>query len=392
MKRREFLKHLAKLGALYPAIASAQMFTSSFFKKRNTGTSFAPLPPGPGTYLAVSADGFLTNKVLGIWKRSGDTFTNLYPTGHPSVINNSLSIGATAFSPSGNLLATFQDTTLYMLSRSGDTFTLENTTTLANTDAATIAWHPSGNRLAISLGASPFLRIYSVAANGALTVVPGTPTLSEAPFRLAYTPNGLNLFTGAANLKLYSVAGDVYTALPNVGIGLQGCGRNIDPTGYSLACSRDSSRVLCGNASAPYWRQYLIDSNGLTLTTAPPAWQGLSFNYGGGVAYNPVVDKIAAFTNGYASSSTQARLRNYDYSGSTITQTGAVLNTERAGVDNYYGGAVFDGTGVYLASSAPDGFVGGHTIIYKQSGTTFTSLGKLPGSDTYSYYYSQTWY
>ncbi len=123
-----------------------------------------------------------------------------------------------AFSPSGGLLA--DGTAIFSVGASGALTPVAGTP--PDTSAHTVAFNPSGTRLAVANEGSNTISMFSVGSSGALTAAPGSPfTLGAQSGSVTFSPSGgllevsagesLYMFSVSASGALTQTAGSPYS-------------------------------------------------------------------------------------------------------------------------------------------------------------------------------------
>lgn len=237
-------------GGTHVAITSGTAFNTAqyidIWKKSTTGLSAyqylstitissGSLTPGTrakfdptGTYLAV---GFSyggsppTPNRFRVWKRTGDTFTELSTPPDPT--NNSSTshtVNYVAWNADGTSVALAITVSPYLViyNRSGDTFTkLSSPATLPSAAGVAAAWNPSGTSLAVTYNASPYLIIYNRSGD-TFTAIAGTPTLigtkTTSRGAISWSPDGSLLAIPrdggtSGYIVVLSRSGDTFTSL-----------------------------------------------------------------------------------------------------------------------------------------------------------------------------------
>lgn len=163
------------------------IFTSIFSMADPLGIGYiAATWSSDDTYLAMITTGpmSLSASQPTIYKRVGDTFT-LLSTG---VYTFSASSTFINFSPDDNhLVANDSSNTIYILRRSGDTFTLLQQLSVGLNE--NMAYSPDGLHLAIGGDASPYLRIYKRNGDN-YTALSITQFVSGSVIGLSYSNDG----------------------------------------------------------------------------------------------------------------------------------------------------------------------------------------------------------
>lgn len=185
-----------------------------------------------GTYLAVGAFSF--TPYLTLYKRAGDTFTQIAaPTA-------SQKIKQVLFSPDGLHLAVTQSTSVIVYKRTGDTFSLIQTITgIAPT---CLAYSPSGNMLVICTSGSDFARVYTIA--GDVYTAGNSYSLSGLPRACDFTPDGtqfaVSMETTTSTFTVFDVSGVTLAVSLNINTDFAGRGLRYSPNGDYMAAGNNS--------------------------------------------------------------------------------------------------------------------------------------------------------
>lgn len=198
------------------------------------------------TYLAVGHGRETLETIpLTIYKRSGDTFTQL---SNP-LLTPAAYVLSVAFSPGGTYLAATDDVFpfLFIYKRDGDTFTkLANPNDLPTGTGNAVAFSPDGNYLAVASGGfNPTFRIYKREGDF-FTKLPNPGVLPEFPYSVTFSSDSNYLAVGAGvspRLLIYRREGDIFTKVndPDVIPAGPGFGVSFNPNGLYLAVSHSTT-------------------------------------------------------------------------------------------------------------------------------------------------------
>ncbi len=203
------------LTTIDPRDSSGRVMSAAKFDPTGTylavGFNFGGSPPAP--------------ERLRIWKRTGDTFTELTrPTDPLNGSSTSMVTYSISWNNDGSSLAMGISVSPYVViyNRSGDTFTkLASPSTLPTSVARSVAWNPAGTSLAVAYAATPWLIVYNRSGD-TFTAIAGTPTpTGNTPISrctMSWSPDGSLLAmprTGGTYgyIVVLSRSGDTFTSL-----------------------------------------------------------------------------------------------------------------------------------------------------------------------------------
>lgn len=267
-------------GATSPYLYQHNYTTGTFNKTANPSTlpvanAFSVAYSNNGDYLAVSSA--TSSPYMRMYKRSGDTLVNIsFPT-LPIYANNM------AFSPDDTYLAVSMqgNNGTKVFKRSGDTFTeiTDSVLTSINTGSSGhygCAWSPDGLHLAVGRGATPFIKILKRTGDTFSDITPATNMPSASVRGISYSADGTKLYmlqqalNSTSAFKIQSRSGDTYTFSSGAGLdtatNANGNGFALSPDGIYLVITFNTSPYLVFfkfNGSS----QYLKQANPSTMPT-----------------------------------------------------------------------------------------------------------------------------
>lgn len=325
-----------------------------------TGTVYAVDWDGTGTYLVAGHD-FTSSRSMTVYYRSGQTFTKL---ANPATLPGSTSEGA-CFSQSGQFVAVTSNAHPYIFiyektgtGASATLTKLSNPAVLPTNQAKACAFSPNNGFLAVAHADAPFVTIYSISGTTFTKVSdPGTIPGTQGN-GVGWSPDSAYLAVGelvSPYVRYYSRSGSTFTILSNPAS---------LPTGVAgeMRWNPSGGHVAIPHSTTPFMTVYSQSGSVLTKLSNPAT---LPASTGRATAWSP--------DSGYlgVAHSTTPFISVYTLSGTTLTKLSnpAVLPT---------------GTAHGIAWNPQGGFVAvGHETtpfitIYS------TSLGNLnpPGTPT----------
>ncbi len=210
---------------------------------------------------------------------------------------------AVAFSPNGDLLATANETSstssVFSVATDGTLTPIAGSPFPAGPTPDSIAFSPDGTLLATanqSGATSGSVSVFSVAADGTLTPVAGSPfTLgdSEIPYGVTFSPNGALLATADTNsvggaVSMFSVASDgTLSQVPNSPFS------NGETLGFSVAFSPSGGLLATADGSNNAISVFTVAGDGqLTPAAGSPVGTGVANPLA--VAFDPANGLLAA--------------------------------------------------------------------------------------------------
>ncbi len=310
------------------------------------------------TYLAV---GHQTSPYINIYKRTGDTFTNLpAPVTLPASYASGQGI---SFSPNGAYLAVAHANSPYVsiYTQSGDTFTkLPDPATLPPSLGNAVAFSHDNTYLAVGHNSSPYVTIYRRSGN-TFTKIADPATLP--------TGNGYGVsFSKDDNYLAVATQTSPYVTIYKINESTDTFTKIADPAtlpagnGMAVSFSNDNNYLAVGHQNPPKVTIYRIKESTDTFTKiADPATLPTGIAYG--VAFSLDNNYLAVAHGGIP------YVTIYEITESTDTFTKlADPATLPAGTGQ---GVAFSTNGTYLSVAHQNS---PYITIYKQSAGTFTKL------------------
>ena len=202
---------LSNISACFSRIEIIILMSS--FSRGNTDTVFSIASSSDGVYLTSSS----YNKIPNLFKRVGDTFTDI----SPATLTTNRGSGGSCLTPDGVYAAYTYDTSPYIAiyKRSADTFTkLADPTTTPTGSGYCTAFSADGVYLAVAHSTSPYITIYKRSGD-TFTKLANPATLPASTLlSVAFSADGNYLFAAcmaSPYLIIYSRSGDTFTKLPD---------------------------------------------------------------------------------------------------------------------------------------------------------------------------------
>lgn len=264
-----------------------------------------------GTYLAVVQESPNTSSpFFRIWKRSGDSFSEITPITQP--LTGSLYTGRSiSWNHDGSSVAIGFSTSPYLAiyNRSGDTFTkLATPSTIPTAVVVGLAWNHNGSSLAI-LPSSAVARVYNRSGDTFTSVaswsLTGTGTQVSAQISWNYNgtllamPSNQTSPTSIAYNNVYSRSGDTFTnvSAPNGWSNSGSLGCIFMPDGKELIMAHSARgeifNVSGTTVSRPYGFKLGYFSSTTVATTGPTPYLGDAYaTSGASLQFNWAAEKI----------------------------------------------------------------------------------------------------
>lgn len=132
---------------------------------------------------------------------------------------------------------------------------------------AGVKFSPDGKFMAISIGASPFVRLYSISGSGVFTALPNPSTLpAGSPLDMDFSPDGKILALGLAStgdrLALYRVTSEGLVKIPNP---------SFMPASntWGVCFSKDGSLLMAGSVTVPRVALYSVSGENFLKQANP---------------------------------------------------------------------------------------------------------------------------
>lgn len=293
-------------GLYYPGLFVDTAPTSDYYSSADANSYF-------GSVADVSVAKGGTHVAVIINTRSNPTLYNLFiwkkaPAGYASpwqyvsvlttITTSSTSSGpwAVAFHPSGNYLAYGLYTTnavqkLFLMSRSGDTFTLlSNPPDVAASGYINcMEWNPDGTSLAVGISVSPYIVIYNFSA-GTLTKLSNPATLpTSIIYSVKWNHDGSSLAVSqgtSTGFIVYNRSGNTFTAIGGTPMGTVGTNR-----AGSISWNNNGTLLAIANFTNGI-SVYSRSGDSFSSVSVPSPWNVGDANYGNSsgyaqVAFNP---------------------------------------------------------------------------------------------------------